>query len=159
MIKRQVPHEILSKNPDPEYYNKLVIRLKVKVRKMYNKIIFGQPYQRELKRLSKELLVAKKKAQETFLRSVLQNEGRCWTELYKYGKRRKGNRENIPAIKDHNGTLITDPLEKANSLKYYYASLLSCESNNPVIQPTLSGKPFPININIIRKRLSIIERM
>jgi hypothetical protein len=29
----------------------------------------------ELKRLSKELLVAKKK--ETFFRSVLQNEGRC----------------------------------------------------------------------------------
>jgi hypothetical protein len=66
--------------------------------------------------------------------------------------------ENIPAFKDHNGTLITDPLEKANSLKYYYASLLSCESNNPVIQPTLSGKPFPININIIRKRLSTIGR-
>jgi hypothetical protein len=93
VIKRQVPHEILSKNPDPEYYNKLVIRLKVKVRKMYNKIIFGQPYQRELKRLSKELLVAKKKAQETFLRSVLQNEGSCWTEFYKYVKRRKGNRK------------------------------------------------------------------
>ena len=59
MIKRQVPHEILSKNPDPEYYNKLVIRLKVKVRKMYNKIIFGQPYQRELKRLSKGITGSK----------------------------------------------------------------------------------------------------
>ena len=56
----------MSKNPDPEYYNKEVKRLKVKVRKMYDMRKFGQTYQEELKRLSKELLVAKKKAQETF---------------------------------------------------------------------------------------------
>jgi len=62
---------------------------------MYNKRKFGQPYQAELKRLSKELLVAKKKAQEIFLRLVLQNEGRYWTEFYKYVKRRKGNRESF----------------------------------------------------------------
>jgi len=87
----------------------------------------------ELKWLSKELLVAKKKAQETFLRSVLQNEGRCWTEFYKHAKSFKGNKDNIPAIKIHNGKLITDPLEKANSLNSYYASLFSCEGNNPQI--------------------------
>ena len=120
-----MPQKILSKNPDPEYYNKEVKRLKVKVRKMYNMRKFGQTYQEELKRLSKDLLVAKKKAQETFLRSVLQNEGRCWTEFYKYVKRRKGSRESIPAIKDQSGKLITDPTEKANSLNSYYASLLS----------------------------------
>jgi hypothetical protein len=56
--------------------------------------------------LSKELFVAKKKAQEMFLRSVLQNEGSRWTEFYKFVKRRKGNRENIPAIKDQNGKLV-----------------------------------------------------
>jgi len=91
---------------------------------MYNKRKFWQPYQAELKRLSKELLVAKK-PQETILRSVLQNEGRYWTEFCKYVKRRKGNRESIPAIKDHNGKLVTDPIEKANSLNSYYASLFS----------------------------------
>jgi len=143
-IKHYVPHKILGKNPDPEYYNKKVKRLTVKVRKMYNKRKLGQPYQRELNRLFKELLVAKKKAQETFLRSVLQNEGRFWTEFYKYVKRRKRNRENIPAIKDNNGTLITDPSENANSLNTYYASLFSCESSNPEIQPTQSGKPFTV---------------
>ena len=88
-IKRYVSQIIVSKNPDTEYYNKEVKRLKVKVRKMYSKRKFGQPYQAELKRLSKELLVAKKEAQETFLRLVLQNEGRCWAEFYKYVKRRK----------------------------------------------------------------------
>ena len=116
---------------------------------MYNKRKLGQLYQREMKLFSK-LLVAKKKAQETFLRSVLQNEGRCWTEFYKYVKRRNGYRENIPAIKDHNGSFITDPLEKTNSLNSY-ASLFSCESSNPEIQPTQSGKAFTVNIDIIRK--------
>jgi hypothetical protein len=31
-------------------------------------------------------------------------------------KRRKGNRENIPAIEDNNGTIITDSTEKVNIL-------------------------------------------
>jgi len=61
----------------------------------------------ELKRLFKELLVAKKKAQDTFLRFVLQNEGKSWTEFsYNCVKRRKENTENISAIKDYNGKLI-----------------------------------------------------
>ena len=34
-IKRYVPQKILSKNPDPEYYNKEVKRLKVKARKIW----------------------------------------------------------------------------------------------------------------------------
>ena len=145
----------LSKIPDPEDYNKEVKWLKVKVRKMYNKRKFGQPYQTDLKRLSKELLVAKEEAQETFLRPVLQNEVRYLTEFYKYVKGRKGNRENIPAIKDYNGKLITDPLEKTISLNSYYASLFSCESNTPEIQPTQSDKPLTITIG---KRLSTIGR-
>ena len=65
----------------------------------------------ELKRLSKKLLAAKKTAQETFLQSALGNEGSCWSWFYKYVKRRKGNREIIPATKDHNETIITDSTE------------------------------------------------
>jgi len=73
--------------------------------------------------LYKELLVAKKKSQEILLCSVLQNEGRCWTECYTYVKRGKGNRENIASISDQEGKLVTDPIVKARSLKLYYASL------------------------------------
>jgi len=40
--------KILSKNSDPEYYNKEVKGQKAKFRKMYNKRKFGQPYQAEL---------------------------------------------------------------------------------------------------------------
>ena len=98
-------------------------------------------------------MVAKKKAQETFSRSILQNEGSCRTEFCNYVKRRKGNRESIPAIKDQIGRLVTDPIGKANSLNSYNASLFSCEGNNPQIQSTESGKPFTISINIVRNRL------
>ena len=115
-------------------------------------------FHKKLKCLSKELLVAKKKAQETFLRSVIRNEGRCWTEFYKYVKGHKGNRESIPSIKDQNGKLVTDPIEKTNSLNSFYASLFSCKCNNRQIQSTESGNPFTININIIRKRLSAIRK-
>ena len=88
----------------------------------------------EMKRLSKELLAAKKKtAQETFLWSVLRNEGNCCSEFYKYVKRRKGNREIIPAIKDHNRTITRDSTEKANILTSYYASVFCCDRNIPKI--------------------------
>jgi hypothetical protein len=130
----------------------------MKVRKVYNPSRYRQNYQAELKRLSKELLLAKKKAQETFLRSVLQNVGRCWTELYKYVKGRRGNRENILAIKDSNGKLVTKPVENANVLSSYYASIFSSERNNTEIQSTDSGTLFTVNINIIMKRLSAIGR-
>ena len=41
-IKRFVPHKILFKNPDPEYYTREVKRLKSKVRNAYNKSKSGQ---------------------------------------------------------------------------------------------------------------------
>jgi hypothetical protein len=126
------------------------------VRKAYNKRKEGEHYPAQFKRLSKELLAGKRKSQETFLCSVLQNEGKCWAEFFKYVKRRKGNRENIPAIKGSNDNLITDPTEKPNSLIAYYASVFSCERKNPIIQSTDSAKPFTVTINIIRKRLAAI---
>jgi hypothetical protein len=51
-MERSVPHKSLSKNPDPEYYDREVKRLKVKVRRAYNKRKFGGYYQEELKRRS-----------------------------------------------------------------------------------------------------------
>jgi len=66
-FERFVPHKILLKNPDPEYYSKKVKRLKIKVRKTYNRRKLGQHHLQEQKRICKELLEAKKKkAQENF---------------------------------------------------------------------------------------------
>jgi hypothetical protein len=59
-IERFIPHKILRKNPDPEYYNKEVKRLKIKVRKAYNRRKLRQHHLQELKGLSKQLLAAKK---------------------------------------------------------------------------------------------------
>jgi len=79
------------------------------------------------------------------LNSVLQNEVISWPEFYRFVNRRKENRENIPAIKDYNGRLITDPIDKENNLNNYYASVFSCERNIPDINSNHSDKPFTIN--------------
>ena len=110
-MERFVPHKILRKNSDPEYYNKEITRLKSKVRKTYNRRKLGVHYVEELKRLSKQLISAKKSAQEAFLKSVLSKEGKCWSEFYRHVKRREGSRENIPSIKECNGRIITDSIE------------------------------------------------
>jgi len=54
-------------------------------------------------------------------------------------------------IKDLNGGLITDPVDKANNLNNYYASVFSCEWDIPDINSTHSDTPFAIKISIIRK--------
>jgi hypothetical protein len=48
-IERFIPHKILIKNWDTEYYNKEVKKLKLKVRKAYNRRKLGQQYREELK--------------------------------------------------------------------------------------------------------------
>jgi hypothetical protein len=112
----------------------------------------------KLKQLSKQLLSAKKSAQEAFLKSVLSTEGNCWSAFYKYVKRRKGNRENIPAIKDSNGLIITDPTEKANSLNLYYLTVFSSEGNILQIQGENTDVPFTIDIKTIRRRIGAIRK-
>jgi hypothetical protein len=62
-----VPHKILSKNLDPEYYNRKVKYLKVTERRVYNKRKFGEHHQGEFKRLSKELTGSKKEVLGDFL--------------------------------------------------------------------------------------------
>jgi hypothetical protein len=58
-IKIFIPHKILRKNSVPEHYNKEAKWLKVK--EAHNRRRLGQQYREELKRLSKQLLLAKKK--------------------------------------------------------------------------------------------------
>jgi hypothetical protein len=48
-----------KKSPDPEYYNRETIRLKVKVRRAHNKAKLGELFRPDLKRLSRQLLAAK----------------------------------------------------------------------------------------------------
>ena len=88
--------------------------------------------------------------------SVSQDEGKSWSEIYKFVSRHKGNRETIPSIKDCNGGHITDPVEKANFLNNYYVSIFSRERVITDVFPTHSDRPFTINVSIIRKRLAIV---
>jgi len=102
----------------------------MKVRKAYKGRKLGQFLQADLKRL-----YIKKK-----LRSVLQNEGKWWTEFYRYVKRREGSRENIPAIKDCSD--CNDSIEKAKSLNSFYVSVASRERNVPQILSPHSSELF-----------------
>ena len=104
-IEHFVPHKILRKNSEPIYYNKEIKRLKSRVRRAYNRRKLGVHYIEELRKLSKQLLSAKKSAQVAFLKTILSKEGKCWSDFYKYVKRYKGNSENIPAIKDESSQI------------------------------------------------------
>ena len=87
--------------------------------------------------------------------AVLQNEGNSWAGFYRYVKRRKGNRENTPMIRDCNGGHITDHVEKANILNNCYASVFSYKRDIPELQTAHVYEPFNIKIKFIRKRLEI----
>jgi hypothetical protein len=73
-------------------------------------------------------------------------------------KRRKGNREIIPAIKDHSGTIITDTTDRANILNFYFASVFCCDLNIPEIKLVNSGESFILNTKVFGKRLANIGR-
>ena len=112
----------------------------------------------EQKRLSKELLAAIKTAQETFLRSVLRNEGNSWSEFYKHVKRREGNKEIIPAIKDHNETKIMVTNEKANILYSCYSFVFCSDRYTSETKLANSGENFIITTKVIRKWIAKIGR-
>jgi hypothetical protein len=135
-----------------------VKRLKVKVRKEYNRRILVNQHQEELKWLSKQLLLAKKNGQASFLRSILKNDGKGRTEFYKYVKRRKGNMEDIAAIKEVNRWFITDSIAKANSLNCHYFSVFSREHSISQIRCANSNAPYTISTKIIRRRLAVRDK-
>jgi len=157
-IERFVPHKTLRKNSDLEYFNKEIKRLKSKVRKEYNRRKLGVHYTEKMKQLSKQLLAAKKSAREAFLKSILSKEGKCWSDCYKYVKRRKGNKENIPTMKDCNGQIITDMIEKANTFNFNYSTVFSSEGNILHIHSENTDDPFTTNIKTIRRRIKAIGK-
>jgi len=87
---------------------------------------------------------------------MLRKEGKCWSDFYKYVKTRKGNNENIPAIKDCNGRIITDAIEKVNTFNSYYSTVFSSEGNILHIQGENTDDPFTTDIKTIRRRIKAI---
>ena len=83
---------------------------------------------------------------------------KCWSDFYKYVKRRKGNRENIPAIKDCNGRIITDAIEKANTFNSYCSTVFSSEGNILHVRSENTGDPFTTDIKTIRRRIKAIGK-
>jgi hypothetical protein len=75
--------------------------------------------QRRAERTIEAVAISQNKCTGDIFKIYTKNEGKWWIEFYKYVKRRKGNRENIPAIKDDKGQLITDSTEMPNSINFY----------------------------------------
>jgi hypothetical protein len=70
----------------------------------------------------------------SFLRSILRNEGKCWTEFYRYVETRKCKGEDVAAIKGGDGRLITDCTQKANSLHSCYSLIFCSERRSKQVQ-------------------------
>ena len=83
--------------------------------------------------------------------------GNCWSDFYKYVKRRKGNKENILAIKDCNGRIITDAIRKANTFNSLF-DRFSSEGIIPHIQDEKTDDPFTTDIKTIRRRIKTIRK-
>ena len=67
-------------------------------------------------------------------------------------------RENIPAIKDCNGQIITDAIEMANAFNSYYSTVFSSEGNILHIQGESTDNPFTTDIKTIRRRIKAIGK-
>jgi hypothetical protein len=61
-------------------------------------------------------------------------------------------------VKDPNGTIITDSIEKVNVLNSYDATVFCCDHNISKIQLANLGETFIIHTKVIRTRLSKIGR-
>ena len=59
-------------------------------------------------------------------------------------------------IRDSKGEPITDPVEMANNLNNYYASVFSHERDIPDITASGRHEPFTVKANTFRKRLELI---
>ena len=90
--------------------------------------------------------------------AVLRNRGKSWSEFYKYVKRREGNKEIIPEIKDHNRPIISDTTDKAYILNSYYSSVFCSDRYISEIKLNNSGETFIINTKVIRISLAKIGR-
>jgi len=80
------------------------------------------------------------------------------SDFYKYVENRKGNKENIPAIKDCNGRIITGAIEKANTFNSYNSTVFSSEGNILHIQGEKTGDAFTSDIETIRRRIKVIGK-
>ncbi len=95
-----VPCKFLKSNSDPEYYNAKIRRMKRKTRKAFNNRHRSETDRIHFRNCSKELEREKKIAQEIFLKHILDGEGNNWSGFYKYVRRRRGNKEEIPIVRD-----------------------------------------------------------
>ena len=156
-IHKFIPVKHLSDNPDPEYCNKEIRKLKRKLRKSYSQRKESVVKQTKFTQLAKELLNAKKKAQENYLNKLFKGEQNGWGEFYKYVKRRRKDDYSSPPLKNDFNQFIVQDREKAEKLNSYYATVFGRRAIIPNLVSVENTGQFSIKPRDIRRRISKLK--
>ncbi len=147
-LQKFVPCKILKNNPDPEYYIANIRRMKRITRKAFKNRKRSSEHINIFRNRSKELERKKKIVQEAYLKNILDGKGNNWT-FYKYVRRRKGNKEDVPVIRENGSTLITDNRAKVDAFNKYFSSVFKNSTDHPFIQVCSVANQFNIEVNVL----------
>ncbi len=75
----------------------------------------------------------------------------------KYVRRRKGNKEDIPAIRENGNTLYTDNREKADAFNKYFSSVFKNCTDHPFIQVSSVANQFNIEVNVLWNKVKSMK--
>ncbi len=106
---------------------------------------------------SKELEREKKIAPEAYLKNILDGQGNNWTGFHKYVRRRNGNKEDIPVIRENGNTLITDNRAKADAFNKYFSSVFKNSTDHSFIQGSSVANQFNIEVNVLWNKVKSMK--
>jgi hypothetical protein len=160
-VSNSIPTKFLKNSTDPPWYNRKIKNLIEKTRKqhsLYKKTMHKNHY--EAYSNSRRLLnQAKKDSENTFLSTSLgvmlrESQKRFWSYV-KF--KTKGQHCSVPTLKTPDGTLLTEPKEKADLINNYFQSVFTREvpSDYPVF-PSKTDKLFSL-ADITLTRVGIVK--
>ncbi|KAJ4451854.1 hypothetical protein ANN_03332 [Periplaneta americana] len=154
---KYVPYKIVKSNSDPEYYTKYVRQLKKKARRAYNKRNVSLENYQKFKDLTKQLEREKKKAEANYLQNLLQEGENNWGRFYNYMRRRRGNRESIPVLRDANDQIITGDKQKADLLNSKCISIFNKKEREITIDESECTEMFEITAKDVQNRIKRLQ--
>lgn len=130
-----VPKKRIKNNPDPEYYTKKIRLLKKRVRVAHKRKDRDLPSMDRYRELVKELTMEKVLAEEVYVKNTLDSGNP--NELYKYLRRRKGDRNYVHAIKSTHGDNLMQNQDIAEEFNMWFAQVFN--KDRPRVDDSLKG--------------------
>ena len=156
-VEKFVPKKCIQNNPDPEYYNEKIRRLKRKVRAAHRKVNKGESARDSYSQLVKVLNKEKTVAHDRYLLDILKSNDN--SNFYKYLRRRKDNKDRIKSIKNNEGLLLTNDLEKANEFNKWFGSVFHAKKQilGEVSLAPDNGPKIKLDYNMIYKKVKCLR--